>query len=73
MAQDREFPRVFQGNDEKGNENTVYEKINLTSFKRGTKYQAETVRSFDKGFELSSDFHLLVRGVLKLGRVFCLG
>lgn len=25
MAQDREFPRVFQGNDEKENENTVYE------------------------------------------------
>lgn len=69
MAQDREFPRIFQGNDEKENENTIHEKINL----RGMKYQAEMVRSFDKGFELSSDFHLLVKGVLKLGRVFCLG
>lgn len=69
MAQDREFPRIFQGNDEKENENTVRKKINL----RGMKYQTEMVRSFDKGFELSSDFYLLVRGVLKLGKVFCLG
>ena len=69
MAQDREFPRIFQGNDEKENENTVRKKINL----RGMKYQTEMVRSFDKGVELSSDFYLLVRGVLKLGKVFCLG
>ena len=64
---------IFQGNDEKENENPVCEKINLTSFKRGMKYQAEMVRSFDKGFELSSDFYLLIRGVLKLGRIICLG